>query len=121
MNRIKVSKNFSLHEFQCTGSGQEHNHVMLDETLLAKLQELRDRINLPIIVNSAFRCPVRNRQVGGASKSQHLYGTAVDIRVNGMTPRQLAQHAEAIGFGGIGVYRTFVHVDVRDGKVRWNG
>lgn len=121
MNRIQITKNFSLHEFQCTGSGQVHDHVMLDEVLLAKLQQLRDAINRPIIINSAFRCPVRNREVGGAAQSQHLYGTAVDIRVNGMTPRQVAADAEKIGFGGIGTYNTFVHLDTRAGKARWNG
>ena len=121
MNKIQIAKNFSLHEFQCTGSGHAHNHVMLDEVLLAKLQQLRYAINKPIIINSAFRCPQRNTAVGGSPKSQHLLGKAVDIRVNGMTPRQVAAAAEKIGFGGIGIYNTFTHLDTRAGRVRWNG
>ena len=121
MNRIKVSTNFSLHEFQCTGAGQVHNHVMLDENLLQKLQQLRTAIGRPIIINSAFRCPQRNAQVGGSPNSQHMLGTAVDIRVNGMTPRQVAAEAEKIGFGGIGIYNTFTHLDTRAGRARWNG
>ena len=122
MNRIKVSPNFSLHEFQCTGAGQVHNHVMLDSKLLAKLQQLRTAIGRPIIINSAFRCPQRNAQVGGSPRSQHMLGTAADIRVNGMTPVQVAAAAEKIGFQGIGTYRTFTHVDTRTGpRARWNG
>ena len=122
MNRIRVATNFSLHEFQCTGSGPLHEHVQLDENLLQRLQRLRTSIGHPIIINSAYRCPERNRQVGGSPNSQHMTGRAVDIRVNGMTPRQVAAEAEKIGFQGIGIYRTFVHLDTRTGaKARWNG
>lgn len=120
MNRIKVSTNFSLHEFQCTGSGQVHDHVMLCEDLLDRLQKLRTAIGRPIIINSGFRCPIRNTQVGGSPTSQHLQGRAVDIRVNGITPVQIAAAAEGVGFKGIGTYNTFVHLDTRVGpRARW--
>lgn len=119
MNRIKISKNFSLHEFECTHP--QHQHVQLDEVLLEKLQKLRDALGKPIIINSAYRCSLRNSQVGGSPNSQHLLGKAVDIRVNGMSPVQVAAVAERIGFGGIGIYSNFVHVDTRIGKARWNG
>ena len=121
MNRIQISQNFSLHEFQCTGYGQAHDHVMLDSELLQKLQQLRTEINRPIIVNSGFRCPQRNAQVGASPTSQHTLGKAADIRVPGMTPNAVAQVAERIGFGGIGIYRTFVHLDTRVGRARWRG
>ena len=122
MNRIRVATNFMLNEFQCTGSGQVHDHVMLCEDLLGRLQKLRTAIGRPIIINSAFRCPERNRQVGGSPNSQHMLGKAVDIRVNGMTPAQVAAEAEKIGFKGIGIYRNFVHLDTRTGaNSRWNG
>lgn len=116
MNNIQVSKNFKLREFACKDGS---NLVKLDSELLDKLQKLRTRINKPIIITSGYRTPEHNKKVGGASNSQHLYGKAVDIKVNGMTPSQLKVHAEKIGFKGIGLYKTFLHVDVRKNVARW--
>ena len=118
INHIQISKNFSLREFQCKDGSHQ---VRLHPTLLAKLQQLRDRLNRPVIITSGYRNPEHNHRVGGAPNSQHLLGTAADIRVNGLTPRQLLPHAEAIGFTGIGLYRTFLHVDTRPTPARWEG
>lgn len=116
MNNFNISKNFKLREFACKDGS---NLVKVDSELLDKLQKLRDRINKPIIINSGYRTPEHNKKVGGASGSQHLLGKAVDIKVNGMTPTTLAKHAEAVGFRGIGLYKTFIHVDTRAVKARW--
>ncbi|SFH80838.1 Peptidase M15 [Tindallia magadiensis] len=118
VNRIPVSKNFHLHEFQCKDGSHQ---VRLHPDLLTKLQQLRDRINRPIIITSGYRNPEHNRRVGGTPNSQHLLGTAADIRINGMTPIQLQSHAEAIGFTGIGLYESFLHVDIRPHPARWRG
>lgn len=96
------------------------------------LEYLRELIGKPIIITSACRCEKHNRRVGGAQPdpkkkkfgSQHLYGTAADIRVPGMTVEQLARAAEqvrAFRTGGIGRYprKGFVHVDVRGYRARW--
>lgn len=118
MNKIKISKNFYLHEFQCKDGSQL---VMLDEALLQKLQELRDRIGLPIRINSGYRTPAHNKAIGGSPKSQHMLGKAADISVNGWTAVKLAELCETLGFGGIGIYKAqgFVHVDTRAKKSRW--
>lgn len=116
MNRIKISDNFSLHEFEC----RDGSHlVKLDEELILKLQRLRNAIGKPITVNSGYRTPEYNKQVGGSPNSQHLYGKAADIAAQGMKPLDVARLAEKIGFDGIGVYSTFTHVDVRGIKARW--
>ena len=117
INDIKLSPNFTLSEFQCRCCGA----VRVDPELVRKLQQLRDRIGKPIAITSGYRCPAHNRAVGGATQSQHLTGKAADITVKGMAPATVADHAEAIGFGGIGRYATFTHVDCRDKKARWNG
>lgn len=44
------------------------------------LDPLREAWGAPIIVTSGYRCPALNKAVGGASRSQHLYGQAADIR-----------------------------------------
>ena len=46
----------------------------------------------PIIVNSGYRCEEVNRMVGGAARSQHLYGQAADIRP--MNPGQFQELVE---------------------------
>ena len=118
MNNIKISKNFTLREFEC----KDGSHlVKVDHNLVNKLQQLRDIIKKPIIINSAFRTVSHNKKVGGTSNSQHLLGKAADIRVTGMSPKELAKYCEKIGFGGIGIYGSFVHVDTRDKPARWNG
>jgi uncharacterized protein YcbK (DUF882 family) len=116
MNKLKISKNFSLHEFACKDGS---NLVKLDEKLIELLQQLRDRAGLPVTVHSGYRTPEHNKEVGGSPKSQHLEGKAADISVKGWTPKKLAELAEIIGFNGIGLYETFIHVDVRNKKARW--
>lgn len=115
MNRLKVSRNFSMHEFQCR-EGQE---VKLHEDLIERLQLLRERIGKPILITSGYRTREYNSKVGGARNSYHMRGMAADIQARGMSVQKLAQEAAAAGFLGIGVYENFVHVDVRDYKAYW--
>lgn len=117
MNKIMVSKNFSLHEFEC----KDRSHlVKIDEELIEKLQKLRDMLGKPIIVNSGYRTSEYNKRIGGALKSQHMLGTAADIRVSKMAPSEVAKYAQQVGFRGIGIYDTFVHVDTRPNTARWD-
>lgn len=55
------------------------------------LEQVRKVINKPIIVNSAFRSKAVNDAVGSKDTSQHRIGCAADIRVHGMTPKQVVQ------------------------------
>ena len=61
--------------------------------------------------------------MGGSHLSQHLYGMAADIVVQGVAPKVVAAYADSLlpGTGGIGIYSTFTHIDVRKTKSRWNG
>ena len=118
----KLSKNFSVREFACHGSGC-CTTVQIDDKLVDYLQKIRDHFKAPVIINSAYRNHCYNKKVGGASNSQHLYGAAADIRVKGVSPKEVAAYAEQLmpDKGGIGIYPTFVHVDVRRIKSRWRG
>ena len=60
---------------------------------------------------------------GGAAYSQHKYGMAADIAISGVKPEAVAAYAEKLlpTSGGIGVYKSFCHVDVRETKSRWQG
>ena len=75
-------------------------------------------------VISAYRSPetndmLRQRSNGGvASKSQHLLGKAIDVRLSDVDSRVLYETALSLEAGGVGYYSKsdFVHVDT--GRVR---
>jgi len=93
----------------------------ISEKLFVVLNAIREKIGKPVIVNSGYRCPTHNRRIGGSSNSQHMHGTAADIRWADMDIDEAAKIAEECGADGIGKYATFIHVDVRGNKARWNG
>ena len=80
-----------------------------------KLEALRVKLgNTPITVNSGFRSITHNAAVGGASDSMHLYGTAADLDVPGVSNRTVYLRAETSGFSGLDTYNTdHQHVDSR--------
>lgn len=115
---MALSKNFKRSEFQCQcGCGYDD----VDMRLVEVLQQLRDELGCPITVTSACRCEEHNANVGGSPKSQHLLGTAADIVVKGCTPKFVQQHLKEKypDSLGIGSYKNFTHIDVREGKARW--
>ena len=93
---------------------------VIDAELLKVLNRLRETFNTPIKINSGARCAAHNKAVGGSPKSQHLLGKAADITMN-RTPQEVFNHLDYIYHDcyGIGLYDTFVHIDVREKKARW--
>ena len=113
-----MTKNFSRKEFACKcGCGLDDVNPLLPKLL----QQIRDHFDKPIRIVSGLRCELRNKKVGGAKKSQHLYGNAADIQVKDFPPHVVAAYANSImtGWGGIKAYPTFTHVDVRQNI--WRG
>lgn len=82
---------------------------------LAKLNTLRAIINKPMSITSGARCAAHNAKVGGASKSQHVNGIAVDIKADPYFAFVLVKEAIGLGFTGIGIAVSFVHLDTRAG------
>jgi uncharacterized protein YcbK (DUF882 family) len=116
----KLSANFKVKEFACTDGSDP---IFIDTDLVNVLQKIRNHFGKAVTVTSAYRTPGKNKAVGGTTYSQHLYGMAADIKVLGVTPKKVAAYAEELlpGTGGIGIYKTFCHIDVRVTKARWNG
>jgi hypothetical protein len=90
------------------------------------LQRIRTHFGKAVNVSSGYRCPVHNKNVGGATGSRHAKGQAADIYINGVKPAEIAKYAESIGIKGIGLYETdkdghFVHIDTRTTKAFWYG
>ena len=115
-----LSPNFKVREFACKDGSDA---VLVSPELVTILQAIRSHFGKPVTINSAYRTPEHNKKEGGAAQSQHLYGTAADIAVSGVTPKQVAAFAETMlsNKGGIGIYAGFTHIDVREVKSRWNG
>lgn len=116
----KIAPNFKVSEFACKDGSDV---VFISPELVVILQAIRTHFGQAVTINSAYRTPAYNKKVGGAEYSQHLYGMAVDISVANVTPKTVAQYAEKLlgNSGGIGIYPTFTHIDVREVKSRWNG
>ena len=121
---MQLTKNFNINEFACKdGTAVPTELVANAIELAANLQALRNELGKPIIINSAYRSPTHNALVGGSPNSQHLLCKAADLRTD--TPRQLAETifrliaAGKMKEGGVGVYSTFVHYDIRGTKARW--
>jgi uncharacterized protein YcbK (DUF882 family) len=93
----------------------------MDPLFLEKLQELRDTVARPMQINSGYRCEEHNESVGGHRKSRHLLGTGVDCSTLGWSSSNLyllVKTAQELGFKGIGVAKTYVHLDTRSGRAK---
>ena len=84
----------------------------------------------PLKVGSGYRTEAWNRKVDGSRHSQHPEGRAIDIypslevRLPALVEAVLlVAHRPGGRIRGIGVYRTFVHIDIRAGDrvCRWRG
>lgn len=106
-------KYFELHEFKCSCCGR--NEITYE--LVAKLDELRRAYGKPIRVTSGYRCPPHNAAVGGALNSTHTKGAAADITADDLNSlyKLCEAHFKAVGDGRA---KGFIHVDLRQDKVR---
>lgn len=117
----RITTHFQVHEFACEDGSDP---VFISTKLVEILEQIRQHFGQPVTVTSGYRTVSYNTKVSGSSsKSQHCNGLAADIKVNGYSPATVAAYAETLlpGTGGIGIYGTFVHIDVRKSKSRWNG
>ena len=119
--KVQLSKNFRLDEFKCKCG--KCDPILLDEKLVELLQKIRDHFGKSVNVNSGYRCPSHNAspKVGGNPGSHHMKGMAADIRVEGVTPAEVAKYAESIGIQRIGLYDTFVHIGSDPSRHFWKG
>lgn len=84
----------------------------------------RERLGVPLIISSGYRCKPYNKLIGGKPKSEHLLFRAFDIESNQASPEEVTDclkdmRSEKLFFGGIGVYDTFTHLDSRGWNANW--
>jgi len=112
-----LSEYFTRKEFECKcGCGFD----TVDCELLEVLNKIREHFG-PVVINSACRCQSHNKSVGGRLDSFHLIGRAADITVKEATPDEVYTFLSTQYPNHFGVicYNTFVHVDSRGSKYRF--
>lgn len=104
---------FIPEEISCKSDGS----LILDTDAMDRLQHVRDIMDKPLIINSAYRTEQYNKSVGGSPRSMHLKGKAFDISTvssrgkKRLDRKELYKAALKAGFTGFGFYDTFLHVD----------
>lgn len=104
-----LTEHFDSSEVACNcGCG----FASVSTNLIARLEQIRSAIGSPLHLNSVCRCEAYNAKVGGLPDSAHTRGTAADVRiVDSATRYKFLQLAFTL-FPRVGVYQSFVHVDV---------
>lgn len=117
---------FRFEEFACRCCGRIPPGVRGNiEALVDNVLDPARRVfGGPVSVNSGYRCPKHNAEVGGVSGSQHLKGEAADIccsdneRLAGIIERN-GRYDQLIRYLGAGGRIRFLHVSwKRDGVNR---
>lgn len=115
-----ITPHFQVKEFVCSDGSRV---VFISDDLVNLLENIRVHYGKPLHINSAYRTVSYNSKLKDSSpNSKHLYGLAADIWVEGVAIKALYDYVcEALGnHGGVGIYNTFVHVDMRSLKSRWD-
>lgn len=96
--------------------GKEIVFDKMDSDFLYMLDELRELAGIPMFITSSYRSPEYNAKVGGAKRSMHLKGRAVDISCRNSTDRAIIVfYALQLGMT-CGINKSFVHIDNREGS-----
>ena len=86
----------------------------MKEEFIHMLDELRERCGFPFTITSGYRSTQHTAERSKEKGGTHTQGIAADIAVlNGFQRMNIVHEALKMGFGGIGVARTFVHIDMR--------
>lgn len=135
MSLLYVTTHFSWAEFDCHDGTPVPDSVKPHvRRLCNSLELIRARFGAPLIVNSGYRTHAYNKRIGGALRSQHVFGTAADfhpverskVATLAALIDEMLRNRELPDVGGFGIYRNWVHVDVRPRKpnggiARWYG
>lgn len=89
----KLSEHFTYEEFISSSTASKYkinNEMGPDEYYNAEtlcneiLEPIREKLGMPIIITSGYRCRELNKKVNGSPTSQHVDGTAADIHCKNM-------------------------------------
>ncbi len=118
---MNLSKNFTKEEMECKCGCGLFN---MSPKFIMMLEKIRADIKMPMVITSGVRCENHNAKVGGSPTSAHLTGDAVDVRyTSSKMLRDMVESAMKHGANGVGVYKSWVHIDIkeRENPVMWVG
>jgi len=111
---------FSIEELSCKcGCGRWD----MNADFMGLLVRLRKYRGVPMVLNSAFRCPDHDSKVGTShqpGKGPHTTGHAVDVAINSTEARDFLKALDIVGgFTGVGLNikegtspnSWFIHID----------
>lgn len=109
-------KYFNIKDFDCQETGENK----MSEDFIHRLDKLREACGFPFIITSGYRSPSHSIEARKEKPGTHAQGIAADIKASSGAQRyEIIKQAFALGFSGVGVARTFIHVDdraIHDGK-----
>ena len=116
---FQLTENFKLLEFLT--KNKSNTFTRINANIIAELQLYRTEFGSAVSISSSYRSPAYNRSVNGATSSEHQLGNALDTYpLNGNIKGWKQTVKRNKKSGGIGYYKTFVHIDT--GRTRtWNG
>lgn len=90
------------------------NQLIAGMVLADKMQELRNKINLPIIISSGFRSAELNKVIGGAPSSWHMQFLACDFNIKRLDPYEavLKIKESLVSVDKCFVERNCVHIQI---------
>lgn len=88
--------------------------VDMDPDFLQKLDHLREMCGFPFVLTSAYRSSDWDKKKGRSGYGYHTKGRAVDVYcVDSFKRADILVNAPYCGLNGIGVGKTYVHLDDR--------
>lgn len=116
--RFKGIRYLSPEEARCQCGGRYCNGfpALPDRVMLELADDLRERGGGPLYRSSFLRCPTHNANSNGVKNSKHMFGKALDFRIDGLTGQQLLALAQAdprTNYAYIIGNGPYVHVDVK--------
>jgi len=111
---MRDTEHFKASEFECKCGCGKNN---VQQSLVDKLEILREQTGLPIVINSGCRCEEWNKKQGGAEQSPHPRGSAADIKcpkINIMKFYAIVEQSGLFNRIGLSLYKKFIHVDIEE-------
>jgi hypothetical protein len=123
---MQLTPHFSLAELTTTNTKIDNipskEVIEVLRTTAFYMEKVREILgNVAITINSGYRSPDVNRQVGGTSNSSHTYGYAVDFTAYGHTPLTISNilSKSNLKFDQLIYEKTWVHISF-DPRMRGN-
>jgi len=101
---------FQISEFDCQHTGKNE----MQPEFLSYIDKLREMCGFPFKITSGYRDSSHPEEAKKSTSGFHSMGVAADIAVyNGIQKYEIVDNAIELGFTGIGIAKTFIHVDTR--------